>query len=92
VGGDVVYQSKLYAAYSAGSVSYTDRSTLTALKIAEVPESLTLDAFAAYKVGRYRLSANVYNLTNRLNYTQVFANRAVPAAGRTVIFGLGASF
>jgi catecholate siderophore receptor len=92
VGGDVVYQSKLYATYSARSVSYADRGALTAARIGEVPESLTLDAFASYKFGRYRLSANVYNLTNRLNYTQVFGNRAIPAAGRTVIFGLGASF
>jgi catecholate siderophore receptor len=92
VGGDVVYQSKLYATYSARSVSYADRGALTAARIGEVPESLTLDAFASYKFGRYRLSANVYNLTNRLNYTQVFGNRAIPAAGRTVIFGFGASF
>ncbi|HKR87406.1 MAG TPA: TonB-dependent receptor, partial [Phenylobacterium sp.] len=92
VGGDVVYQSKLFATYSARSVSYTDRSTLTTARIGEVPESLTLDAFAAYRIDRYRFSINLYNLTDRLNYTQVFGNRAVPAAGRTVIFGVGATF
>ena len=53
----------------------------------------TLDAFVAYKfAGRYRVSVNVYNLADRLNYTQMFGNRAVPAAGRTVIVGLGATF
>jgi len=92
VGGDVVYQSKLFATYSARSVSYTNRGTLTDLRIAEVPESINLDAFVAYKIGGYRFSANVYNLTNRLNYTQVFGNRAIPAAGRTVIFGVGTMF
>jgi catecholate siderophore receptor len=92
VGGDVVYQGKLFATYTSRSVSYTDRSTLTPLRIAEVPESLTLDAFASYRIGKYRISANVYNLTNRLNYTQVFSNRAIPAAGRTVIFSVGATF
>jgi catecholate siderophore receptor len=92
IGGDVVYQSKLYATYSSRSVSYADRSTLTPLRVAEVPESLTLDAFASYRVGDYRFSVNLYNLTDRLNYTQVFGNRAIPAAGRTVIFGVGATF
>lgn len=92
VGGDVIYQSKLFATYSSRSVSYADRSTLTPLRVAEVPESLTLDAFVSYKVEDYRFSANVYNLTNRLNYTQVFGNRAIPAAGRTVIFGVGTTF
>jgi catecholate siderophore receptor len=92
VGGDVVYQGKLYGTYRARSVSYADRETLTADRIAVIPESVTVDAFASYRTGPYRFSVNVYNLTNRLNYTQVFSNRAVPAAGRTVIFSVGASF
>jgi catecholate siderophore receptor len=92
VGGDVTYQSKLFLAYTARSVSYADPATLTAARIAEVPESVTLDAFASLSRGPYRLSINVYNLADRLNYTQVFANRAVPAAGRTVIVSLGARF
>jgi catecholate siderophore receptor len=92
VGGDVVYQSKMFLAYTARSVSYADPATLTAARIAEVPESLTVDAFASYRTGPYRFAVNVYNLANRLNYTQVFANRAIPAAGRTVIFSVGASF
>ncbi|MGA0600745.1 TonB-dependent receptor [Caulobacter sp. KR2-114] len=92
VGGDVVYQSRLYAAYTAVSASYASRSTLVASKIAEIPESVTLDAFVAWRFSRYRVALNVYNLADRLNYTQVFANRAVPAAGRTFVVSLGASF
>jgi catecholate siderophore receptor len=92
VGGDVVYASKQFATYTARSLSFTDRGTLTAARIGEIPDSVTIDAFAAYRIGAYRFSANVYNLTNRLNYTQVFGNRAVPAAGRTVIFSVGATF
>jgi catecholate siderophore receptor len=92
IGGDVTYQSKQAAAYTARSVSYTDRSTLTAARLSEVPDSITLDAFAMYRFSNYRLGLNVYNLTNRLNYSQVFANRAVPAAGRTFIVSLGATF
>jgi catecholate siderophore receptor len=92
VGGDVVYQSKLYLTYTARSLGYADRGTLTAARIGESPASLTLDAFASYRRGRYRFGLNVYNLANRLNYTQVNSNRAIPAAGRTVIASVGASF
>jgi catecholate siderophore receptor len=92
VGGDVVYQSKLYLTYSARSLSYADRGTLTAARIGESPASLTFDAFASYRRGPYRFGVNVYNIANRLNYTQVNSNRAIPAAGRTVIASVGASF
>jgi len=92
IGGDVIYQSKLYLTYTARSQSYAQRATLVPSRIGVAPESLTVDAFAAYKTGPYRFSANVYNLTDRLNYTQVFSNRAVPAAGRTFIFSVGATF
>jgi catecholate siderophore receptor len=92
IGGDVTYQSMTPVGYTARSVSYTDRATQTALRLSEVPENVTIDAFAAYKIGRYRFSVNGYNLADRLNYTQVFGNRAVPAAGRTVIFSVGATF
>jgi len=92
IGGDVIYQGKQYAVYQARSVSFADRATLTANRIGVIPENLTVDLFAAYRTGPYRFSVNVYNLTNRLNYTQVQSNRAVPAAGRTVIFSVGASF
>ena len=92
VGGDLTWQSTLYVGYTPVSASYANRQALVASKIAEVPDNLTLDAFVAYRVGPYRVALNVYNLADRLNYTQVFGNRAVPAGGRTVIVSLGASF
>jgi len=92
VGGDVIYQSKLNLSYTARSQSYAARGTLVPSRLAESPESITVDAFAAYQTGPYRFSMNVYNLTDRLNYTQVFSNRAIPAAGRTFIFSVGATF
>ena len=92
IGGDVIYQSKMYLTYQARSLSYAARGTLVPNRIGEVPASLTLDAFASYRIGSYRFGLNVYNLTDKLNYTQVFANRAIPAAGRTVIFSVGATF
>ena len=92
VGGDVTYQATTPVAYAARSVSFSDRASQTALRISQVPENVTLDAFVAYKTGPYRFSVNAYNLADRLNYTQVFANRATPAAGRTVIVSVGATF
>ncbi|HEX3367398.1 TonB-dependent receptor [Phenylobacterium sp.] len=92
VGGDVTYQSTLFLGYTARSVGYTDRSTLAALKIAEVPDNVTFDAFVSYRIGRYRLSVNGYNLADRLNYAQTFGTRATPAPARTIIFSVGATF
>ncbi|WP_372782031.1 TonB-dependent receptor [Phenylobacterium sp.] len=92
IGGDVTYQSKLALGYTPRSVSFTDRTTLTALKLAQAPENLTFDAYVSYKTGRYRFAVNGYNLADRLNYTQTFGTRATPAAGRTIIVSVGASF
>lgn len=92
VGGDVNYQGKQNVVYTGRSVSFADRATLTPTRLGVVPESLTFNAFASYRTGPYRFSINGYNLTNRLNYSQVFGNRATPAAGRTVIVSVGASF
>jgi catecholate siderophore receptor len=92
VGGGVTYQSKTPVGYAARSVSFADRASQTALRLSEVPDNVTVDAYVAYRTGPYRFSANAYNLADRLNYTQVFGNRAVPAAGRTIIFSVGATF
>ena len=74
------------------SASFADRGSLAPSRLGEVPEAITLNAFASYRFDRYRIGLNVYNLTDELNYTQVFGNRAVPAAGRTVIVSFGATF
>ena len=92
IGGDATYQSKLNVGYTARSVSYTDRASQTAVRLSETPESINVNAFASYKTGPYRFAINGYNLTDRLNYTQVFGNRAVPAAGRTIIVSVGTTF
>ena len=84
IGGGVTYQQGFPAGYTVGPTGLT--------KIACIPYSLSADAVIAYTLKRYRLALNVTNLTDRLNYTQVFANRAVPAPGRTFIVSLGARF
>jgi catecholate siderophore receptor len=92
IGGDVAYQSKVNLAYTPVSASFSDRGTLVASRLPEAPENLTFNAFAAYRWDRYRIAVNVYNLADRLNYAQVFGNRAVPSPRRTVVLSLGAAF
>lgn len=88
-GAGLTYRSKLYLGYRTSG----DAPTPTGLsQIAEVPHSLSVDGLIQYRTARWSLALNGYNLTNRLNYAQVFSNRAVPAAGRTVVLTLGAHF
>ena len=59
--------------------------------LAEIPDTVQLDAFIAYQFREYRVAVNLFNITDRLNYVQAFGNRGVPAPGRTVIFSVGVS-
>jgi catecholate siderophore receptor len=86
-GGGVTYQDKLFLQYTTATAG-----GVTGLsKIAMTPESISLDGYVAYEIGRVRLSVNGYNLTDRLNYSQVFGNRAVPV-GRSIIASVGVRF
>lgn len=86
-GGGVTYQSRMPVRYNALSPVGSPHLA----SIAEIPETITLDTFIAYKFENYRFSFNVFNLTDRLNYVQSFGNRGVPAPGRTFIFSVGVS-
>ena len=92
IGGDLTWQSEMFLSYQARSLSYADRATLVASRIAKAPEGFTVNAFATWRFDRYALGLNVYNLTDELAYTQVFSNRAIPTAGRTVVLSFGARF
>jgi catecholate siderophore receptor len=92
IGGGVSYQSRLYLSYAMASSSYATPGVLVPYKLAEVPSSLQFDGFLAYDAGRWSVSLNGYNLTDRLNYAQVFSNRAVPTAGRTLVLSVGTRF
>jgi catecholate siderophore receptor len=86
-GGGVVYQSKLFNAYTAPSAAAYPLG-----RIVEIPQTVELDAVAAYELDKtWRAQVNVNNLTDRLNYSQSFGNRATPAPGRTVIVSLEAA-
>lgn len=80
VGGGVVYRSKVF---------------LDAANTAEAPANFSLDALVSHSFGerrQWRVAVNGYNLTDELNYDALFNNRAVPSAGRTVIFSLAAVY
>ncbi|MCB4771033.1 TonB-dependent siderophore receptor [Ancylobacter sp. Lp-2] len=83
VGGGITYRQEMYI-----------RSDMTAM----VPDSFSLDALLSYKVGKYRVALNGYNLTDELNYDAYFqgenalTSRAIPSSGRTVTFTIGATF
>ncbi|HEY4078869.1 MAG TPA: TonB-dependent receptor [Rhizomicrobium sp.] len=86
-GGGVIYQSKLFNNYTAPSAAAYPLG-----RIVEIPETVELDAVAAYELDKtWRAQVNVNNLTDRLNYSQSFGNRATPAPGRTVIVSLEAA-
>jgi catecholate siderophore receptor len=87
-GGGVTYQSKMPVRDNALSPA----GAPALASIAEIPDTISLDAFIAYEFGAYRVSLNGYNLTDRLNYVQAFGNRGVPAPGRTVIVSVGYTY
>jgi catecholate siderophore receptor len=85
-GGGVTYQSRMPVRYN----TFSPRGNPHLASIAEIPDSISVDMFLAYKfLERYRVSLNIFNLTDRLNYVQAFGNRGVPAPGRTFIFSVG---
>ncbi len=87
--GGLVYQSKLF---NAITTSGTAPNPTGITRIATIPETIQLDAMAAYDFGgAYRVQFNINNLTDRLNYSQSFGNRGTPSPGRTFIVSVGAA-
>lgn len=91
-GGGVFYQSALYNAYTPASASTAVPTVIVPYRIVRIPENIQLDLFAAYEIEHWRFGLNVTNVTDRLNYSQSFANRATPAPGRTVLFSIAAAY
>jgi len=76
-----------------GGFQYASKYWADTANTAEMPENFSLDAMLSYKVDKFRISVNAYNLTDHRNYTSAFnAVRAVPASGRTVMLNIGATF
>jgi catecholate siderophore receptor len=86
IGGGVTYQSKLFVRNTTAGTA----PVATGLsRIAIIPRTLEFDTVATYDIEKFHFQFNVNNIANELNYTQVFGNRATPAAGRTFIFSVG---
>jgi catecholate siderophore receptor len=88
VGGGASYQDKYHVRYTTAGTG----ANLVLTRDAQVPYLFSLDGLIQYEKGRYRLSLNAYNLTDKLNYAQSFGNRATPAQGRTFLLGFGYTF
>lgn len=82
-GGGVIYQSHVFTGFSTNNTGITS--------ITRMPETVELDAVVAYDFAPYRIQFNVNNLTDRLNYSQVYANRGTPAPGRSFVVSLEAA-
>jgi catecholate siderophore receptor len=88
-GGGIVYQSPLHNAYTTIGTA----PNLTGIsRYVVIPETIQLDAVAAYQFERYTFQVNLNNITDRLNYSQSFGNRGTPSPGRSVIASIAARF
>ncbi|MBB5692226.1 TonB-dependent receptor [Muricoccus pecuniae] len=76
-----------------GGIVWRSQVFLDTANTAEVPSNFSLDALVQHKVNQnLTVRVNGYNLTNRTNYDGFFGNRAIVAAGRTVLVSVAAEF
>ncbi|MFM0290359.1 TonB-dependent receptor [Paraburkholderia megapolitana] len=76
-----------------GGLQYASGYWVNSANTARVPENFSLDGMVGYEQGPYRISLNLYNLTDHLNYQSAFStSRAVPASRRTFLLSAGAKF
>ncbi|CPR16818.1 catecholate siderophore receptor [Filomicrobium insigne] len=64
-------------------VRYQSEIFLNSDNSLKVPSSFTFDAMTSYEFNNYKITLNGYNLTDELNYDQLWTSRAVPSKGRT---------
>lgn len=75
-----------------GGIVYSDAYYTNSGNTGRIPESFSLDAFIAYEYKNLKFALNGYNLTDNLNYSTGWSNRAVVAPGRSFVFTVGAKF
>jgi len=75
-----------------GGATYRDPIYTSDANNQRVPSNLSFDGLVSYEYDNWRLALNGYNLADRLNYDGTQGGRIVPAAGRTVLLSLGATF
>jgi len=76
-----------------GGAQYASAYWADSANTARIPETFSLDAMIGYKIDKFRLSLNLYNLTDHLNYASSFnAVRTTPTSRRTFLVNLGMTF
>lgn len=75
-----------------GGFQYASDSWANTGNTAQIPDSFSLDAMVSYKVNRFRVAFNAYNLTDHNNYSSSFNGRAVPSTGRAFKLSIGTTF
>lgn len=75
-----------------GGVTYQEETFANSANTAIIPEYFTFDALVSYQYKNYRFALNGYNLTDELNYSGGFGNRAVVGPGRAFTLTVGATF
>jgi catecholate siderophore receptor len=66
-----------------GGVTYKDAYFTNSANTGAIPATFSLDMFTSYETEKFKVALNAYNLTNNLNYSAGWGNRAVVAPGRT---------
>jgi catecholate siderophore receptor len=76
-----------------GGMQYASGYWVDSANTARMPNNFSLDGMIGYEQGPYRISLNLYNLTDHLNYQSAFSSvRAVPASRRTFLLSAGVTF
>jgi catecholate siderophore receptor len=84
VGGGVTYQDRVYTNYV-----YVAPHTGN---VFSAPVTIDYSSLIQYRWSHYTVALNGYNLTNRLNYSQVYTNRVLPEQGRSFVLTLATKY
>lgn len=76
-----------------GGLTWRDGVWLNAANTARVPATMEWDAVISHNFGKHwRIAMNGYNLDNRLNYGNLFSDRATPSVGRSFLASISATY
>jgi len=76
-----------------GGIIWREGVWLDAANTARVPANVDFDVMVAHTIGKHwRVAMNGYNLANRLNYSNLFADRVTPSIGRSFLFNISATY
>ncbi len=76
-----------------GGVQYASSFWTNSANTGMIPETFSLDGMIGYKQDNFRVSLNLYNLTDHRNYQSYqTTGRAVPRSGRTFLVNVGTTF